>query len=75
MKFGKSRVGRKGGTKTIVLKNTGFSTLKNLAVRETGEGQRDFKVKDLKVKSLAPGESTSFKVIFKPKKKPAPARA
>jgi M6 family metalloprotease-like protein len=69
VKFGNSRVGRKGGTKTIVLKNTGLNTLKNLAVRETGEGQRDFKVKGLKVKSLAPGESTSFKVIFKPKKK------
>lgn len=67
--FGSKKVGRKGKTRNITITNTGFTPLKNLAIRKSWRHKRDFQVSKLKTSSLAPGQSTTVKITFKPKSK------
>ncbi len=53
-------------TKTFTIRNAGTANLTNLAVTKTGVNAKDFTVKSLLKTSLAPGASTTFKVVFKP---------
>jgi hypothetical protein len=56
-------------SKTFTIRNTGTATLKNLAVTKDGANARNFSLKAPPKTSLAPGSSTTFKVIFKPSAK------
>jgi Abnormal spindle-like microcephaly-assoc'd, ASPM-SPD-2-Hydin/CARDB len=56
----------KSSVKTFTIKNTGTKTLKNLEVSVGGKNKKDFTVKSLSKKTLAPGASTPFQVTFKP---------
>jgi hypothetical protein len=63
--FGRIAVGR-SVTKTFTIRNTGTGELRGLAVTKMGTQAADFTVSLLRKKRLAPGEKTTFKVIFKP---------
>jgi hypothetical protein len=67
--FGTEKVGTTSPLKTFTIRNTGTATLKNLAVTKDGANARNFSVKAPPKTSLAPGSSTTFKVIFKPSAK------
>ena len=67
--FGSVKVGKKGKARKFFIKNDGGKTLNKLAVKTSGADKGSFIVSDLKVTSLAPGASASFKVSFKPSKK------
>ncbi|RYD17133.1 MAG: choice-of-anchor D domain-containing protein, partial [Verrucomicrobiaceae bacterium] len=67
--FGITQVGSIGASKTFKILNSGDAVLKNLSVSKVGKGKLDFNVSPLEVTSLAPGETTTFKVTFKPSEK------
>jgi hypothetical protein len=54
------------GTKTFTIKNTGTANLTGLAITKNGANAKNFTVKAPLKTTLAPGASTTFKVIFKP---------
>jgi hypothetical protein len=64
--FGTSQVGKAGPPKTFVIKNTGTAKLTGLSITKTGNNAKDFLVVGPAKSSLAAGESTTFKVTFKP---------
>ena len=66
LQFGTSTVGTPGDTKTITLFNRGSAALTGLAIEKTGANKTDFIIPPLRVSSLAPGKSLSFKITFKP---------
>lgn len=64
--FGTVKVGSSGPAKTFTIRNKGSAKLTGISVRKSGKNPGDFLVtKPLKT-ALAPGESTTFKVSFKP---------
>lgn len=65
-RFGTATTGTKGVTKTFIIKNTGTANLTGLAVSKNGRHQGDFLVTSAATRSLAPGETATFKVTFKP---------
>lgn len=65
-KFGYAVVGTTGMSRTFTIKNQGEGSLRNLAVSKSGSDRSDFKISPLTATSLAPGESTTFEVTFKP---------
>ncbi len=69
--FGKVKVGKSGAAKFFTIKNNGTAALMNLAVRKTGGNKNDFVIGAIGKTSLAAGESTTFKVTFKPAAKGA----
>lgn len=64
--FGNARMGNSGVSRTFTLKNTGSSNLKGLKLAKIQGNKKDFIFGKLGKKSLAPGESTTFTVTFKP---------
>lgn len=73
LKDGKSTVvfksvkkGRKGQTKTFVIRNTGKAILKGLSLEVGGLHKSNFTTKGLSKTSLAPGKGMTFQVTFKP---------
>ncbi len=65
--FGIAFVGAEGTTKTFTVSNNGQAVLKNLKVGKKGDNKGDFDVGPLGVIALDPGDSTTFKVTFRPK--------
>jgi hypothetical protein len=61
-------VGKTGIARLFTIKNTGTADLTGLAVSISGMQKADFVVGSLAKTRLAPGESTSFNITFKPKK-------
>jgi uncharacterized cupredoxin-like copper-binding protein len=53
-------------SKTFTIRNSGTANLTGLAITKTGVNAKDFTVTPPLKSSLAPGASTTFKVIFKP---------
>ena len=66
---GKAKVGKKSKPVTLTIANSGTAALTGLKVSVQGKSAKDFKVSQPKLKSLAPGRSTTFKLTFKPKAK------
>jgi hypothetical protein len=64
--FGNSAVGVKGGIKIFKVTNYGTADLKNLKISRSGKNGGDFVVSELGTKVLSPGDTTTFKVTFKP---------
>lgn len=64
--FGTCKVGRSGTVRTFKIKNLGKAPLTGLAIKKTGLNAKDFVVTTPKMSNLQPGETTSFKVTFKP---------
>lgn len=69
LNFGISLVRKAGVVKTITIRNIGTAPLIGLKVAKKGAQSSDFVVGKLKVQTLAPGASTTFKVTFKPSAK------
>jgi M6 family metalloprotease-like protein len=65
-KFGKAVTGTLGASKTFAISNAGSATLSGLAITKNGSGRRDFIIDGPVLNSLAPGESTTFRVTFSP---------
>lgn len=65
-KFGKTAQGTVGASKTFTIRNSGSATLSGLAITKNGPGRQDFIITEPSVSSIAPGESTSFRVTFSP---------
>lgn len=64
--FGTVKVGNTGSAKTFTIRNKGYAKLTDISIRASGKHPADFVVtKPLKT-ALAPGDSTTFKVSFKP---------
>lgn len=64
--FGRAEVRDEGLTRTFTIRNSGTAALEGLRLLKDGGNPRDFKVTALEQKRLAPGESTTFEVTFKP---------
>jgi len=67
--FGTASVGKKGISKTFIIRNKGSDALKNLKIALNGAGAGDFIVSNLTAKSVASGGTATFKVTFAPTKK------
>lgn len=66
---GNVKKGKTGKSKVFSIKNTGSLPLTGLETARGGTNKKDFKVGQPIKKSLAPGETTTFKVTFAPRKK------
>jgi hypothetical protein len=64
--FGTVVVRKKSAVKTFRIINTGSAPLTGIAVAKSGAHSRDFVVTRASRSQLAPGESATFKVTFKP---------
>jgi uncharacterized cupredoxin-like copper-binding protein len=64
--FGTVKLKRSSIRKSFVIRNTGGANLLNLAVSKAGNQSKDFIVTQPLKKSLPPGGSTTFTVVFKP---------
>lgn len=64
--FGRVLRGRKSLSKTFFITNTGKATLNLDSVTRKGKHPRDFIVSPLLVSTLAPGDTTTIRVAFKP---------
>lgn len=64
--FGTAKAGKTGQTRSFVIRNTGSAKLKGLAITRNGANARDFLIEGPEKTSLRSGESTTFKVTFKP---------
>lgn len=67
--FPKTLLGKSAGSQKVTITNSGNATLTGLGLSITGPGSRDFSVSGLPKKELAPGESTTVEVGFRPKRK------
>lgn len=65
--FGSIAIDEKGG-QNITIRNVGSATLQKLAIAKSGLHPGDFSISALRVKSLAPGASTSVRITFSPSK-------
>ena len=65
--YGTVRIGSSGVTKVFTIRNTGNSTLSGLRTARRTASTRDFIVSQPKKAALAPEETTTFKVTFKPR--------
>ena len=66
-KFGTLTLGSAGKSKIFTVKNTGRAKLTGLVLTKNGTHARDFAATQPVKSSLAPGESTTFRVTFQPK--------
>ena len=64
--FGTVVVGQSGTAKTFTIQNTGTSNLAGLALSVDGTNAGDFQITPPAKTKLPPGESTTFKISFKP---------
>lgn len=67
--FGKVRVGKAGKPKSYTIRNKGITALNISKIRKSGTAAKSFLVTKPGKSSLAPGQSTTFKITFKPKAK------
>jgi M6 family metalloprotease-like protein len=65
-KFGQTTQGTVGASKAFTIRNSGSATLSGLAITKNGPGRKDFIITEPAASSLAPGESTSFRLTFSP---------
>lgn len=65
--FGTVKLKDTSASKNFTIKNTGTKTLTGLALTKSGMDEKDFILTNPAATSLAPGESTNFKVHFHPK--------
>lgn len=65
--FGMVTVGSSSTPKTFTIKNIGNAALPNIDVVGSGKQKSSFSGTAPKLKTLAPGQSTTFKGYFKPK--------
>jgi len=65
--FPKTIRGKSGGTKRVMIKNNGNAPLTGLSLSIDVPGSRDFSTSAIPKTALAPGESTSVAVSFRPK--------
>ncbi len=75
LNFGKTSIKSSGKTKTFTIKNNGSAVLTDLEIRKDGKYKGAFVIGSPILTVLAPGESTSFSVNFKPSKKKDGQRA
>lgn len=66
--LGKNYVGRKAPFQKAIITNTGIRPLTGLRISSSSSDARHFIIKDLKKKSLAPGESIAVSVSYSPTK-------
>jgi YD repeat-containing protein len=66
--FGVVKVSASSKPMVFTIKNTGTAPLKKVKVTLSGKQARDYKVVKQPSKSVKPGKSTQFKVVFKPGK-------
>ncbi len=59
-------IGSSSAAQTFTIKNVGKAALIGLKTAKTGANSTDFRVQPLKKSVLAPGESTTFNVVFSP---------
>jgi uncharacterized membrane protein len=64
--FGSVKVGQSSKAMVFTIKNDGKAKLKGLKVALKGTHAKKFKIVKAPAKSIAPGKSTQFKVVFKP---------
>lgn len=64
--FGSVNIGESGRLKTFTVKNIGADTLTGLGITITGSHRRDFIVAKPVERSLDRGESTQFRITFRP---------
>ncbi|MCU0750309.1 MAG: choice-of-anchor D domain-containing protein, partial [Akkermansiaceae bacterium] len=64
--FGTVKLKRSSITKSFLIRNTGGANLLNLSVAKAGPHLKDFVITQPLKKSLPPGGSTTFTVVFKP---------
>lgn len=67
--FSKTLVRKSGGSQKVKITNSGNASLTNLDLSISGPGSRDFSSTGLSANELAPGESTTVEVSFRPKRK------
>lgn len=65
--FGKVRIGTSGVTKVFTIRNAGNTTLSGLRTAKSAASSKNFIVAQPAKAALAPGETTTFKVTFKPR--------
>ena len=65
--FGTIKLGNSSKPKTFTIKNIGNANLPNLDVLANGKQRSSFDGSRPKLKTLAPGQSTTFTGFFKPK--------
>jgi len=65
--FGPTEIGSRSRTQRVRVTNAGQWTVRSIAVRSTGRGRRDFAVTQVAKRVLDPGESTAFRVTFRPR--------
>jgi hypothetical protein len=66
--FGSVKTGRKSKPMAFLIKNTGKSTLNNIAISLGGRNAKDFRIVEAPRKSVDPGKSTGFAIQYKPRK-------
>jgi hypothetical protein len=64
--FRKQVVKQASAARTITIRNTGTAALSGIALSVGGRNAADFKTAGLGAASLAPGQSTTFKITFQP---------
>lgn len=67
LKFGSAPVGSRGGRRVFHVYNDGTADLRRLRITRGGRNARDFRIVPLATRSLKPGESAGFKVVFRPR--------
>jgi hypothetical protein len=66
-RFGPTEIGSRSRTQRIRVSNLGTRAAKGIRVRTTGRGKRDFAVTRVAKRVLNPGESTVFRITFRPR--------
>lgn len=65
--FPVTRVGRKSETQFLAITNRGSSPLRGMKLSTIGRNPKDFRCRQPRLRTLAPGAATTFSVIFRPK--------
>jgi M6 family metalloprotease-like protein len=68
VKFGFASINEEGKTKLFTVVNTGSAAVEGLEVTKSGANKGDFEIRAIGSRTILPGESTTFKVTFNPKK-------
>jgi len=67
--FGTVKVKKRSAAKVFTVRNDGSDPLAGLSVKTSGADSKEFLITPLPVSTLAPGNSATFKVTYKPKAK------
>lgn len=66
--FGSVPVGMSSTVKVFTIRNVGNAPLEKLGLSLTGRQAKDFRIVKIPAKTLTPGNSSTFRIIFKPGK-------